>query len=56
MLNEQNGKKSVTIRMETDLIQKINELKQGTERNTTQQIKYMLRKYLEILDKIESKV
>lgn len=43
--------KSKTIRFDTDLIKKINELKEGTERNFSQQVKYMLKKYIEMQNK-----
>ena len=39
-----------TIRMDAELIEKINELKKGTERNFSQQIKFMLKKYIEIIE------
>lgn len=38
-----------TIRFEKDLIEKIDELRKGTERNFSQQVKYMLKKYIEII-------
>jgi len=37
-----------TIRFEDDLIKKVDELRRGTERNFSQQVKFMLKKYLEI--------
>lgn len=38
-----------TIRFEKTLIEKIDELREGTERNFSQQVKYMLKKYIEII-------
>jgi len=43
---------SKTIRIETELIKKIDEMRQGTERNFSQQVKFMLKKYIEISEKI----
>jgi len=37
-----------TIRFEKDLIKKIDELRQGTERNYSQQVKFMLKEYIRI--------
>jgi hypothetical protein len=44
-------KESKTIRFEKDLIYQINELREGTERNFSQQVKFMLRKYLQMMEK-----
>ncbi len=38
-----------TIRFENQLIEQINKLREGTERNFSQQVKYMLKKYIEIV-------
>lgn len=43
-----------TIRMEKDLIDKIEEMRKGTERDFSKQVKYMLRKYIEITEKIKN--
>lgn len=40
-----------TIRMEKDLIDKIDELRKGTERDFSKQVKFMLRKYIEFTEK-----
>ena len=40
-----------TIRFEKSLIEKIEKLREGTERNFSQQVKYMLKKYIEITEK-----
>ncbi len=37
-----------TIRMENELIKKIDELRKGTERSFAQQVKYMLKEYIKI--------
>ena len=42
---------SKTIRMELDLIEKIEELRKGTERDFSKQVKFMLRKYIEFTEK-----
>lgn len=44
---------SKTIRMETTLIEKIEEMRKGTERNFSQQVKFMLRKYIEFTENIK---
>ena len=44
-------KETKAIRMEKDLIDQINELREGTERNFSQQVKFMLRKYLQMMEK-----
>lgn len=43
-----------TIRIEEDLIKKIDDLRKGTERNFSQQVKFMLRKYIEIMEKVNN--
>jgi len=40
-----------SIRFERDLAMKIDELRRGTERNFSQQVKYMLRRYIEFKEK-----
>ena len=37
-----------TIKLENDLIEKINELRKGTERDFSKQVKFMLREYIRI--------
>lgn len=37
-----------TIRFETELIQKIDEMRKGTERNFSQQVKWMLKEYIKV--------
>lgn len=39
-----------TIRFEKELIDKIDELRKGTERNFSQQVKWMLKQYLKIIE------
>jgi metal-responsive CopG/Arc/MetJ family transcriptional regulator len=39
---------SITFKIDQDLIRKIDELRRGTERNRSQQIRLMLKKYLEL--------
>lgn len=41
---------SKTIRFEKELIQKIDEMREGTERNFSQQVKWMLKQYLKIIE------
>ena len=43
-----NETKSVTIRLDAELVERINKLKEGSERNLSQQIRLMLKKYLEM--------
>ena len=43
-------KEAKTIRFESSLINRIDELRRGTERNFSRQVIFMLKKYLEILD------
>lgn len=45
---QDNETQQKTIRFEKELIKKIDELREGTERNFSQQVKYMIKKYLEI--------
>lgn len=40
-----------TIRFEKELVEKIEKLREGTERNFSQQVKYMLKKYIDITEK-----
>lgn len=47
---QDNETQSKTIRMETTLIEKIEEMRKGTERNFSQQVKFMLRKYIEFTE------
>jgi len=44
-------KQSVTIRLDSDLIKKIDDLRNGTERNRTQQIAFMLKMYINLIEK-----
>ena len=46
-----NESQQKTIRMEKDLIEKIEELRKGTERDFSKQVKFMLRKYIEFTEK-----
>lgn len=39
------------IRFEKDLIEKIEKLAEGTERDFSKQVKFMLRKYIEFVEK-----
>lgn len=39
-----------TIRFEKELIDKIDEMREGTERNFSQQVKWMLKQYLKIIE------
>lgn len=48
--NELQPTEPKTIRFEKSLIKKIDELRKGTERNFSQQVKFMLKKYIEITD------
>ena len=41
-------KETKSIRFERDLVQKIDDLRKGTERNFSQQVKFMLRMYLQL--------
>lgn len=47
--NETQYNQTRSIRFEPDLVKKVNELREGTERNFSQQVKYMLRKYIELV-------
>jgi len=49
--NIQQQTETKTIRFEKSLIEKIEKLREGTERNFSQQVKYMLKKYIEITEK-----
>lgn len=51
-ITQDNETQQKTIRMETELIKKIEEMRQGTERNFSQQVKFMLRKYIEFTENI----
>jgi predicted DNA-binding protein len=44
-------KETKAIRIERDLIDQINQLREGTERNFSQQVKFMLRKYIQMMEK-----
>lgn len=46
-MNESEPK---TIRFEKELIEKIDEMREGTERNFSQQVKWMLKQYLKIIE------
>ncbi len=50
--NERQETESKTIRFEKSLIEKIDILRNGTERNFSQQVKFMLKRYLEIIEKM----
>jgi len=45
-----NETQQKTIRFEKEIIEKIDELRKGTERNFSQQVKFMIKKYLEIIE------
>ena len=45
-----NETQQKTIRMELELIEKIDELRKGTQRNFSAQIKFMLWQYIEIIE------
>lgn len=49
---QDNETQSKTIRMENSLIEKIEEMRKGTERNFSQQVKFMLKKYIEFTENI----
>lgn len=42
---------SKTIRMEEDLIKKIDKMREGTERNFSKQVQWMLKQYIAIIEK-----
>ncbi|MGN0150213.1 MAG: hypothetical protein ACI4C7_08210 [Clostridia bacterium] len=42
---------SKTIRMEKELIDKIDEMREGTERNFSKQVQWMLKQYINIIEK-----
>ena len=46
--NYNHDSESKTIRIEKELIKKIDELRDGTERNFSQQVKFMLKEYIRI--------
>jgi predicted transcriptional regulator len=48
--NQLQNMQSVTFRCEKEVVDKINELKKGTERNTSAQIRLMLKKFIEITE------
>lgn len=48
MTNEETQMKA--IRFEKSLIEKIDEMREGTERNFSQQVKWMLKQYLKIIE------
>lgn len=39
-----------TIRFEKEMIEKIDKMREGTERNFSQQVKWMLKQYLKIVE------
>ena len=49
-----NDSEPKTIRFEKDLIKKIDEMREGTERNFSQQVKWMLKQYLKIIEESKS--
>ena len=46
-----NESQQKTLRMEKDLIEKIEELAKENQRDFTKQVKFMLRKYIELIEK-----
>ena len=50
---ERQETESKTIRFEKDLIDKIDEMRKDTERNFSQQVKFMIKRYLEIIERME---
>lgn len=48
MTNEETQMKG--IRFEKSLIEKIDQMREGTERNFSQQVKWMLKQYLKIIE------
>jgi predicted DNA-binding protein len=48
--SELQDTKLVSVRLPTDLIKYIDDLSQGSERNFSQQLRLMLKKYIEILE------
>ena len=49
--NEVQETISKTIRFEKDLVNKIDELRKDTERNFSQQVKFMIKRYIEIIER-----
>lgn len=45
------NKINTSIRLDKDILEKVKELAKKYNRNTTQQIEYMLKKYIEIQEK-----
>lgn len=45
-----NETQQKTIRMEKELIEKIEEMRKGTERDFSKQVKFMLKNYIEIIE------
>ena len=45
-----NDKIQVSLRMDEELYEKIISLKEGTERNLSQQIQWMLKQYIKIIE------
>lgn len=50
VLYTMNDSEPKTIRFERELIEKINEMREGTERNFSQQVKWMLKQYIRIIE------
>lgn len=46
-----NETQQKTIRFDKELIDKIDEMRQGTERNFSRQVQWMLKQYIDILEK-----
>lgn len=46
-----NESQQKTLRMEKDLIEKIEQLAKENQRDFTKQVKFMLRKYIELIEK-----
>lgn len=51
--NESQETVSKTIRFEKDLVNKIDSLRKDTERNFSQQVKFMIKRYIEIIERNE---
>lgn len=48
---QDNETQSKTIRFDKELIEKIDKLREGTERNFSKQVQWMLKQYIEIIEK-----
>jgi len=49
-MNEKKKAESVTVRMDEELKENLNKLREGTERTLSQQVRLMLKLYLQTLE------